>query len=183
MMTTSAAQSPPPPLAFRILRAIASTFIWFVLLVLTVWAVAALYVDVRIDMLRIPMVVVYVLGVAAILRIFKLGLKAAALCLGCFCIVLVWWLSLTPTNTADWQANVDRTAWTQIDGDKVTIHNLRNCDYRTEDDYSNCWSDKTVYLSQLRGCGPLLHHLGSALHRPPDRQLSIWRQRSHCLLD
>jgi len=151
-MTTPAAQAPrAPSVGFKILRAVAYTFVWLVLLLLSVWAVAALYVDVRIDMLRIPMVVVYVLAVVAILRIFKLGPKAAALCLGCFCIVLVWWLSLKATNTADWQGNVDRTAWTEIDGDKVTIHNLRNCDYRTENDYSNCWSDKTVYLSQLRG--------------------------------
>ena len=96
------------------------------------------------------MVAVYVLAVIAILRVFKRSLKAAALCLACFCIVLAWWLNLKPTNTADWQGNVDRTAWTEIAGDKVTIHNLRNCDYRAEDDYSNCWGDKTVYLSQLR---------------------------------
>src|SRR5271165_627104 len=150
MTVPSAHSSHAPSLVFRILRPLGYTLVWLVLLLLSVWAVAALYVDVRIEMLRIPMVVAYVLALIAILRVFKLGLKAAALCLGCFCIVLVWWLRLKPTNTADWQANVDRTAWTEIDGDKVTIHNLRNCDYRTEDDYSNCWSDKTVYLSQLR---------------------------------
>jgi Domain of unknown function (DUF4105) len=151
-MTSSAAQSTRASSpGFRILRAIAYTILWFVLLLLTIWAVAALYVDIRIGMLRIPMVVIYVLAVAAILRVFKLGLKAATLCLGCFFIVLVWWLSLKPTNTADWQGNVDRTAWTEINGDTVTIHNLRNCDYQTEDKYSNCWSDKTVSLSQIRG--------------------------------
>ena len=151
-MRASAAQSPPAPsLAFRILRTVAYTFVWLVLLLLTVWAVAALYVDVRINALRIPAVVVYVLAVVAILRVFKLRLKAAALCLGCFCIVLAWWLSLKPTNTADWQGNVDRTASIEIVGDKATIHNLRNCDYRTGDDYSNCWGAKTVYLSQIRG--------------------------------
>ena len=34
---------------------------------------------------------------------------------------------------------------------RVTIHNLRNCDYRTETSYTNCWADRTVYLSQLKG--------------------------------
>jgi hypothetical protein len=151
-MTQSAAPTPrAPSLAFRILRGVGFTFVWLVLALLTVWALAALYVDVRIDPLRIPTVVVYVLAILAILRIFKFGLRGAALCLGCFCIVLVWWLSLKPTNTSDWQANVDRTAWTEIDGDKVTIHNLRNCNYRTEEVYSDCWSEKTVSLSQIRG--------------------------------
>ncbi len=32
---------------------------------------------------------------------------------------------------------------------QVTIHNLRNCDYVTETEYSNCWTNRTVYLSQL----------------------------------
>jgi hypothetical protein len=32
----------------------------------------------------------------------------------------------------------------EVNGDQVTIRNLRNCDYRTETDYNNCWSDRTV---------------------------------------
>ncbi|MGA8879000.1 MAG: DUF4105 domain-containing protein, partial [Candidatus Korobacteraceae bacterium] len=71
-------------------------------------------------------------------------------CLAAFCVVLTWWLSLKPSNDGDWQADTARTAWVEIDGDRVTIHNLRNCDYRTKTEYSNCWSDRTVYLSQLR---------------------------------
>ena len=49
-----------------------------------------------------------------------------------------------------WQANVDRPARVEMAGDQVIIHNLRNCDYRSETDYSNCWSDRTVNLSDLR---------------------------------
>ena len=75
---------------------------------------------------------------------------ATAFCFAGFCIVLTWWLSLRPSNDGDWQADADRTAWVEINGDRVTIHNLRNCDYRTKTDYTNCWSDRTVYLSQLR---------------------------------
>ena len=68
-----------------------------------------------------------------------------------FCLVLAWWLNLKPTNTAAWQADVERPAWVESDGDRVIIHNLRNCDYRSETDYSNCWTDRTVNLSDLRG--------------------------------
>jgi hypothetical protein len=64
-------------------------------------------------------------------------------------LVLAWWLSLEPSNRGNWQADVDRTAWAEIDGDRVTIHNFRNCDYRTEIEYTNCWGDRTVYLSQI----------------------------------
>jgi hypothetical protein len=34
---------------------------------------------------------------------------------------------------------------------KRQIHNLRNCDYRTETDESNCWTHRAVSLSDLRG--------------------------------
>src|ERR1700721_3045665 len=66
-------------------------------------------------------------------------------------LVLAWWLNLKPTNVGAWQADVDRPAWVEIDGDRMIIHNLRNCDYRTETDYSNCWSDRTVNMSDLQG--------------------------------
>ena len=123
---------------------------WLVLALLTLWAVAALYVDFRIAALRIPLTVIYVLAIIAILVKVKRRLWAAALCLAGFCVVLTWWLSLKPSNGGDWQADTSWTAWAEINGDRVTIHNLRNCDYHTETQYSDCWSDRTVYLSQLR---------------------------------
>ena len=129
---------------------LASVILWFVLGLLTVWAVAALYVDFRVESLRIPVTLIYALVVITILLKVKRRLWAAVFCLAAFCVVLTWWLSLKPSNDGDWQADTARTAWVEIDGDRVTIHNLRNCDYRTKTEYSNCWSDRTVYLSQLR---------------------------------
>ncbi len=132
---------------------------WFVLALLTLWAVAALYVDFRIAALRIPVTLIYFVGIITIL--FKLKRSwAAALCLVGFCCVLAWWLTLKPSNDGNWQPDSARTAWAEMDGDRVTIHNLRNCDYRTETDYSNCWSDRTVYLSQIRGSDFFLTNWG-----------------------
>jgi len=136
--------------ALRALRAMGLTAIWLVLALMTLWAAAALYIDVRIPALRIPLAVIYAVAIVVILVKVKRRLRAAALCFAAFCMVLIWWLGLKPSNEGDWQADADRTAWLEINGDQVTIHNLRNCDYRTETDYSNCWSNRTVYLSQLR---------------------------------
>lgn len=124
---------------------------WLVLAVLSFWAMAALYIDVRVSALRVPLTILYLLVLAAILAKYKLRTRSALLCFACFCVVLVWWLSLKPSNQGDWQADVDRPAWAEIDGGRITIHNFRNCEYRTETDYSNCWSDRTVNLSDLRG--------------------------------
>ena len=140
----------PSPGWLRALRVLGLTLLWFILALLTLWAVAALYVDFRIAALRVPLTVIYVVAIIAILVKVRRRLWAAGLCLVGFCIVLAWWLSLKPSNEGDWQADAARTASVDIDGDRVTIHNLRNCDYITKTEYSNCWSDRTVYLSQLR---------------------------------
>jgi hypothetical protein len=134
----------------KVRRAIGNTIVWSILGLLTLWAVAALYVDFRVTALRVPVTVIYVIGIVAILFKFKGSRWAAVLCLVGFCCVLAWWLTLKPSNEGNWQPDSDRTAWAEMDGDLVTIHNLRNCDYRTETDYSNCWSDRTVYLSQIQ---------------------------------
>ena len=123
---------------------------WSVLALLTLWAAAALYIDCRVAALRIPITVIYVLAVVAIIVKVKRPYWAAVACLAAFCVVLTWWFTLKPSNTANWEEDTARTASVEINGDRVTIHNLRNCDYQTETNYSNCWSDRTVYLSQLR---------------------------------
>jgi hypothetical protein len=161
-MNTVAAplHSAPSPTWLKVLRAIGITVLWFILALLTLWAVAALYVDFRIAALRIPVTLIYVAGIITILIKLQSRWAAAALCLVGFCCVLGWWLTLEPSNEGNWQADLSRTAWAEMDGDRITIHNLRNCDYRTETDYSNCWTDRTVYLSQIRAADLFLTNWG-----------------------
>src|SRR5664279_6257576 len=144
-------QPTPPPTGFRPLRTLGLVIMWLVLALLTLWAVAALYVDFRIAALRIPLTVIYVLAIIAILVKVKRRRWAAALCFAGFCVVLTWWLSLKPSNDGDWRADASRTAWAEINGDRVTIHNLRNCDYRTETEYTPRWETRTFDLRKLRG--------------------------------
>jgi hypothetical protein len=134
----------------KALRMLGLVVMWFVVSLLNLWAVAALWVDFRVSALRVPVTVIYALAIIAILIKVKARLWAAALCFLGFGIVVAWWLTLKPSNDGDWQADTARLASISIDGDQVTIHNLRNCDYITKIDYTNCWSDRTVYLSQLR---------------------------------
>ena len=68
-----------------------------------------------------------------------------------FAGVLIWWLTLSPTNDGDWQPDVAQKAWADIQGDEVTFHNVRNCEYRTEADYTPHWETRTVRISQITG--------------------------------
>ena len=78
-----------------------------------------------------------------------------------FAGVLVWWLSLSPTNDADWEPDVTRTAWADVQGDNVTFHNVRNCDYRTATDYTPRWETRTVHISQITGIDLAIDYWGS----------------------
>jgi hypothetical protein len=78
-----------------------------------------------------------------------------------FAGVLIWWLTLSPTNDGDWQPNVAQKAWADIQGDEVTLHNVRNCDYRTDTDYTPHWETRTVRLSQITGIDLAIDYWGS----------------------
>ena len=149
------------------LRRICTIILWFVLALLTLWALAALYMDTQTAALRIPLTLIYGIGIIAILFRFKWSARAASLCVAGFCIVLAWWSTLKPSNEGNWQADVSRTAWVQIDGDQITIHNLRNCSYRSEFDYNNCWSDRTLDLSQIRAADLFLTNWGLSFASHP----------------
>jgi hypothetical protein len=70
----------------------------------------------------------------------------AALCLA----VAVLWSGIAPTNDRDWQPEVAVLPFATIVGDEVTVHNIRNFDYRSETDYTVNYYDKRFDLRQLQ---------------------------------
>ncbi len=78
-----------------------------------------------------------------------------------FAVVLGWWFSLAPSNDREWQNDVERPATATIDGDRLTIQNLRNFDYRSADDYTPRWETRTYDLSRLVGMDLYFFYWGS----------------------
>ena len=85
--------------------------------------------------------------------------------LGCFAVlfagVLMWWLTIKPTQESDWQTDVAQKAWADIQGDEVTVHNVRNFEYRTEADYTPRWETRTARISQITGIDLAVNYWGS----------------------
>lgn len=132
-----------------------------VLLLLALWAAAALYFDVTVASLRIPLAVGYLLMlVGAVKLVRNQWLRAALPAIG-FAIVFVWWLTLKPSNQRDWAPDVATLAYAEIDGSKVTVRNIRNCDYRTETDFDVRHYDKTFDLERLRTADLYMVYWGS----------------------
>lgn len=131
------------------------------LLLLIVWATAALYVDVRVASLRTPLAAAYLLAMLAIWIWIKGRWRKVALTMGGFALVLGWWLALQPSNDRDWQPDVAMLAYADIKGNQVTVHNIRHCDYRTETDFDVRHYDKTFDLDRIRTADLFMVYWGS----------------------
>ena len=131
------------------------------LALLTAWAAAALYFDVRVPWLRVPLAVVYVLAVLAVWVLVKRRWLAAGFTAGGFALVLAWWFTLQPANDRDWQPDLAVLPYADIDGSRITLHNIRNCDYRTETEFDLRHYDKTFDLDKLRTADLFMVYWGS----------------------
>ena len=145
----------------RILRWLGLTLAWLVVAGLVGWSIAALFIDLPVTWLRLPVAVIFAIAVLAALILVRGAGRKMLACLAGFAAVLAWWLTVAPSNDRNWQADVDRTAWAEIEGDRVTIHNLRNFDYRTETDYTPHWETRSYDLSQIRGADLFITYWGS----------------------
>jgi Domain of unknown function (DUF4105) len=64
--------------------------------------------------------------------------------------LLLWWTRLTPTNDHEWADDVARITTGAVDGSRVTLHNVRNFDWRTQTDYTQRWETRSYDLEHLR---------------------------------
>ena len=88
-------------------------------------------------------------------------LKALALTALACSLVLAWWYTQKPRNDRQWQPDVAQLAWAEINGDEITLHNVRNCDYRSPTDFTPRWETRSVRLSQLTGVDMFINYWGS----------------------
>jgi len=143
----------------RVIKYILWTFAWLAAFVCAAWAFGALYFDFPTAGTLAAILFVIVL-VAAVIFVRGKLLKLAIV-FGAFAVVVVWWLTLKPSNDRAWQPDVAQTAWADINGDEVTVHNVRNCDYRTDTDFTTQWETRTVRLSQITGMDIYIMYWGS----------------------
>lgn len=132
-----------------------------VCLLATAWAAGALYFDLPIAWLRAPLALIYGLAMLAALFFVKGRGRATGVVAVGFMPVLAWWLMIEPTGDRAWQPDVARRARADIQGDEITLHDVRNCEYRTETDYTPRWETRVVHLSKLTGVDLAITYWGS----------------------
>ena len=145
--------------AIKILRVFACVLALIAAVVCVAWAFGALYFDFpKGGPFAAILFVIALLAIVIFLRrkLLKLGILFAACAL-----VAAWWLTLKPRDDRAWQPDVAQTAWAEINGDEVTIYNVRNCDYRTATDFTTHYETRTVRLSQITGMDLAINYWGS----------------------
>ena len=98
------------------------------------------------------------LGVLLRLRPFR---RAALTVLASFAVLALWWGTIQPSNDRDWAPEYAHTPWGELDGDRLTLHNVRNVDYRSETDFTPRWETRTWDLSTIVGLDLFLSYWGS----------------------
>jgi len=145
-----------------LLRILLHTLLWPVLLGSIAWGCAVLWID---GPASRPVAGVLAGGfaLAALVVLIRLRpLRNAVAAYGVLFVVLLgWWLSVSPSNDRDWQRDVAELPVATIDGDRVTIRNVRNFEYRSSEDYTERWETRTYDLSRIVGLDVYFFHWGS----------------------
>jgi hypothetical protein len=145
----------------RFFKFLAWTLAWVIAVLCVSWAFGALDFDFPFASLRLPAALAFiVILLAAVIFVRGQGRKWITV-LAIFLLVLMWWRTQKPSNDRSWQPDVAEKAWAEINGDEVTLHNVRNCEYRTENDYTPHWETRTVHLSQIVGLDLFITYWGS----------------------
>lgn len=65
-------------------------------------------------------------------------------------ILLIFWLSIKPSNDRDWSLDQSVLPYAEIDGDLVNIYNIRNFTYESTTSYTPNYYDATFNINDIR---------------------------------
>jgi hypothetical protein len=75
-----------------------------------------------------------------------------------FAGLLIWWTRLPPTNDRVWADDVARMTTGTVDGNRVTLHDVRNFDWRSTTDYTQRWETRSYDLERLQAVDMIMSY-------------------------
>lgn len=112
-------------------------------------ALAIYYSDLQTEALRISLAIGMIVAAGLAFAVLPNRKRTLIGFLMVFAGIAVWWLAIPASNGRKWQPDVAVLPYASIQGDRVTIHNIRSLQYRTEADYEVRHYDKTFDLDRL----------------------------------
>jgi hypothetical protein len=139
--------------AGRVAAAIAVVFLLPAVALLSAWSALALW-------FRLPgpewakglaAGLFVMLGAATAIALFtRRRWPALAVFALAFGALLVWWSTIKPPTDGDWAPDVARQTTGKVDGDMLTLSDVREFEWRSDSDFTERWSERSYDLSKLK---------------------------------
>lgn len=92
-----------------------------------------------------------IFGVTALVALIgRFRWRALAAFGAAFVAVLVWWTSIVPPQKADWVPEAARQVTGVVNGNILTLTDVRNFTWRSASDFTENWEKRTYDLSKLQ---------------------------------
>ncbi len=109
---------------------------------------------------KIAIMLVWALFVVVVVASFwqqrtLLGLGAFALVFTAF---LIWWCLIPPRSDRSWADDVARLATGTIDGNLVTLHDVRNFEWRSATDFTERWEARSYDLNEIESVDMIMSY-------------------------
>jgi uncharacterized protein DUF4105 len=142
------------------MRALVRAFFALVAILFVAWGGLALFYAGPRDSADVLAAAWTVVALAILLLVRPFGRCVVAFAAAA-AVLLFWWSTLHPSNDRHWISDVARLPRAELDGDRLTIQNVRNFDYRSETDYTERWETRTYDLSNLDHLDLFMSYWGS----------------------
>jgi hypothetical protein len=137
--------------ATGLLRTLAALLATLLIGLPAAWGVLALWYQAPGAQLKHTLIAVWVaftVGVLVALWQGRFGLALAGFALA-FAGMLIWWHQLAPSNDRMWADDVAQISSGTVNGNQVILRNVRNFDWRSNDDYTQRWETREYQLDKL----------------------------------
>src|ERR1700688_4410842 len=136
----------------------------------TIWGALALWYQVpgRESLKTLSVLLWSAFGLILLLALWQ-GRTAAVLLAfaAAFGGLLIWWRRIAPSNARIWADDVAQMTSGTVDGNRITLHNVRNFEWRSDTDYTQRWETRDYDLERLNSVdmimsywnGPAIAHM------------------------
>src|SRR6202051_1709811 len=136
-----------------------------------IWGAFALWYQTSGDQKKLKTLSVALWAGFSLTVMIALGHGRATIALLAFAVafggLLIWWQRIAPSNDRIWADDVAQMTTGSVDGNRVTLRNVRNFDWRTNADYTQRWETRDYDLDRLESVdmimsywtGPAIAHM------------------------